>query len=795
MDRVRIAVDDFARGLRACTRNDCIDHPVGIAEGLNGNMVDDSALFSREELLRGNFAPGRQASTLLFAIESRTALLVAQAQRATAPYLTRKAVKERELEFLEAIASGRQFPQQPKIQDIERYAPNWADLVVEIDDRLRCALAFALGEKYRLFRPRVPNIRKILSLDRDEVEQTFQHLYEKPLTSIYVQKIPINQHLRWVIARAASWLEALPTFLVAMILTLPLGSGLLALPIALAEVGPVWGVVLLVVFGLISIVTTAALAEAVARSGTARFGFGYLGQLVADFLGQAGSIFLSATLIIDSFLVLIIFYLGVADTLEGASHLPAELWIIAQFGVGLYYLSRKSHSATVAASFFVGGVNLALVVILPMLALPYIRPAYFTINYAASIGAVPFDASMFHLIFGVLISSYSSHLLVANYGRVILRRDPGARAWIWGCITAIVLATLVSCLWVITLNGSLPAESLASETGTAMTVLAALVGPVANWLGSTFVVLSLGVGCIHLALSLFFLVDERLPTHSKKLPPGRYRFLLCAIPVVLAFLVAEWLSINNLGSFAGLLGYVGVMTLPMIAGVFPVLLLAATRRKGDIVPKLVLKILGHPLVLIATYILFVGSIFLHGAFGFEGLLQQAIILIFGCAALVVTGMMLRQKALARRLVIEVRQDQITKEPPFFSLTAVGKPAPTDARLCYSNGRLQLTSAFGYIFHFDALHSLQFDLPSSLADELKVWVHKITPYWSSEGLPAGLTMKSTRDDLEMRLPDPDGVVVMPMAQKPLLLEINFHPQTTPGRIEELPNKPENERDEP
>lgn len=42
---------------------------------------------TREELLSGGLALGPQASTLLFAIESQTAQLVAHSQRATALYL------------------------------------------------------------------------------------------------------------------------------------------------------------------------------------------------------------------------------------------------------------------------------------------------------------------------------------------------------------------------------------------------------------------------------------------------------------------------------------------------------------------------------------------------------------------------------------------------------------------------------------------------------------------------------------------------------------------------------------
>ena len=49
---------------------------------------DESEFISREELLSGRLPSVRRASLLLFAIESRTAHLVAQSQRAAAMYLT-----------------------------------------------------------------------------------------------------------------------------------------------------------------------------------------------------------------------------------------------------------------------------------------------------------------------------------------------------------------------------------------------------------------------------------------------------------------------------------------------------------------------------------------------------------------------------------------------------------------------------------------------------------------------------------------------------------------------------------
>lgn len=726
----------------------------------------------REELLKGAFASGRRAGALLFAIESRTAHLVAQSQQATALYLTKKAIEERELEFLEAIASGRQLPKPPKIQDLEKFASYWVDLVIEADPSLKAALAFALGEKYAFKVEQIPNIRIALDLDSELVVGAFQRQYNKPLTSIYRLNISRREGFLWGLSRFGSWLEALPPFWVALALTLPLGSGILALPIALAGVGPIIGVGLAIVFGLISALTTTALAESVARSSTASFGLGYLGQLVSEYLGGAGSVFLTVTLAIDSFLVLIIFYLGLADTLEAASNLSAELWIILMFGSVLFFLSRKSLNSTVASTLLASSINLILLVILPFFALPYLQPSNFTYNNILIANANTFNFSMVQLIFGVMISNYSSHLLVGNYGRVILRRDPSARSWIWGCLAAIGIATVVSCLWIIAINGALPANVLASETGTALTALAELGGPIVNWIGSAFVILSLGIGCVHISFGLFFLVDERLPKQSTKHITVRNRFFLCAVPMTIAFLVAEWLSITSQGSFAGLLGFVGVMTLPLIAGVFPVLLLAATRRKGDTVPKIVFKWLGSPIVLLGIYLLFVFSIFLHGLFAFDGKLEQVMILLVGFCVLIMSGIMLHQRALARRAVVELRQDFSKKGTALFNITANGEPALSEVCLDYGENQTLLMAARGQISNFSSLLSIHFHLPITGADELKVWAHKITPSWTSEALPAQGTIQFDGDLRELNLSHSDGQDLLMVQNEPLNVEIHM-----------------------
>jgi len=118
----------------------------------------------------------------------------------------------------------------------------------------------------------------------------------------------------------------------------------------------------------------------------------------------------------NSWLVLIVFYLGIADTLEGRHPLVRRSMDLVPFGVGLYFLSRRSLNSTVASTLVVTTLNVALLVIIPLFALPHVRPAnlaYVKIPFA---GGQPFDPAILTPILGVMLSTYFSHLLVANYG-------------------------------------------------------------------------------------------------------------------------------------------------------------------------------------------------------------------------------------------------------------------------------------------------------------------------------------------------------------------------------------------
>src|SRR5947207_3677049 len=127
-------------------------------------------------------------------------------------------------------------------------------------------------------------------------------------------------------------------------------------------------------------------------------------------------------------------------------------------------------------------------------------------------------------------------------------------------------------------------------------------------------------------------------------------------PLLLIFLLVEWLLVNKLESFSQVVGFVGVIAVSVMAGVFPVLLLLASRRKGENVPGFVLPFLAHPLVVESIYLIAVSILFLHGLFIWQNAFQRVVAILIGVVILAMTYRMVRKATFTHRMVIEVRQD-------------------------------------------------------------------------------------------------------------------------------------------
>jgi hypothetical protein len=182
--------------------------------------------------------------------------------------------------------------------------------------------------------------------------------------------------------------------------------------------------------------------------------------------------------------------------------------------------------------------------------------------------------------------------------------------------------------------------------------------------------------------------------------------------------------------------------------------------------------MGNPIVLGGTYLLFVGCIFVYGLFIFESIVERAVALLVGMVTLAVTIVMLRRGALARRLVVELREDQTLGGTSLIGLTANGQPAAAQVTLVDSGSRPQARAASGQVPIPRELRSATVQLPATGAKELKAWTHKITPEWRSEALPAHLSVRSDGEAKEFDLALGGGQVTLPTSGEACELEITL-----------------------
>jgi amino acid permease len=912
-------------------------------------------------------------------------------------FLTEKTAQERDIDFIEAFTLGHNLPLKPTIQDLERYASQWAGLVPDRAE-MRAAIAHQLAAKYEFTVAMAPGLRAALGLDTQPVQQAYLRLYDMPLESIYTAETTALDRLQWSWNRLGSRLEALPPFwsVFALTLTETVGASILALPIALASIGPLPGIVLLLVFGLANVLTVAYMAETASRSSGIRYGNSFIGQMVSEYLGRTGSVLLSLGVLVLCMFAILAFYIGFATTLTGATGVPSWVWVILLFGIGLYFVTRGSLNATVTLALVIGAINLFMLMVLTFLTVPYITMDNLTFVNLPFSGGHPFDASLLELVFGVICAAFFGHLSVPNSARMVLRQDPSGGALVRGAMAAQVVAIVINSLWVAAVNGAIPPEALANESGTSLIPLAATVGPSVYIFGTIFVVLGLGIVSVHLSLALYNLTREWLPqrqgpaitlprrqgrlrlslpgnpaglpqvslvyqgfvddqawfrldietdfgtqrdevkvtdewdgtqmfacypeletyqghlqlklqvleaepkavrlrlktplewryeagwdrfglsttelltlpeeqsnlinwmlrakhvdltqvatylgqapgethsylaplikqgfvqvlnqettphyrvrtaaTRSRRLPQTlaeaataeqnlcrqsvflerlldallgeRGRFWLGLAPLIVIFLAAQWQLFTGSESFSIPLSFIGVVIVAMLGGIFPVLLLRASRRRGDIVPQVVYPLTGHPVFLIIIFVLSLTGVILHGLFIWEDLIMRGLALVMSIVIIGMTINAWRRGAFTPRFIVELCSSAAPGHPTRLGLTYSGAPLEVGVRLVFADGEVgeqQVKAANYAIPELTPLRSATIQLPARRANEIKVLAYQITLEGNSLALPVTAELDTDGSTRQVHLLETGGQVALQLDHRVSRLTLTLRKQ--------------------
>jgi amino acid permease len=690
---------------------------------------DDAGFgFTREGVLGG--MPARRASTLLFAIENRSALMAARARRAMARFETERTTAEREQLFLGALAEGRTPPAKATIQDIDRHAREWRDLV-PVDPALRAALLGRIGAKYGL-PAQAQGIRAALGADDPVVVAEYERQTGATLDALGTAPLSRRERFRWLRDRISRRIESLPPFWLAYALTLTetVGVGVLALPIAFSGFGPAGATLLLVVFGVLNMLTVAALVEAITRNGNMRYGVAFFGRLIGDYLGRPGNLVAMPVLFILEAVAFCVCLVGFGTTIAGVTGLPVVACAAGLFVVNAVIMWRDSLNVTVALAVALGLVNLTLIVGMSIIALASVGA-----GFAGSGAQLVLDASVLELIFGVGLGAYFGHTSAGHSARVVLARDPSGRHLLAGNVAAMFTAMVIYILFVLAVMATVGAGVLKGYEGTALTLLAERLGPVIDVMGTIYVLLTLGLGSMFVALGLFNQMGELIhgvDSIERRIKAAGHgaEFLVRAAPTAVLFGIVVILLNTGGISFSGVLGLVGTLTVPLLGGVFPMLLLVAARRRGERIPGRFLGALGRPVVA-GT----IGFIFLMGVLAFAlwiwtDPVHRLAALVVSAAIVVLTVVSARRGTFAPRTVVEYRVEPGPPDVGVVSVVSAGRAVPAVVRFRDAGGAREISGPTAIVTSAGRIQSVSVDLPSTVAPELALWLHTITSDGSS-----------------------------------------------------------------
>ena len=669
--------------------------------------------------------PARRASTIVFAIENLTMGLAARSRHALTRYQPAETARDRERQFIDALSGGREAAVRPRIQDIERYAEEWAPMVPDGPD-IRAAILHQLSSRYRLWDGASARVRAAMAADSPGVAASYERQFGAAVASAFVPAVEWRERLRWRMSRLSERLETMPPFWMAFALTLTetVGGGMLALPIAMAGTAIPTALLLLAVFAVVNIVTIAALVEGITRDGRMRYGNGYFGQLVSNRLGAPGRVGIVIAMFAMDSVGLLVALVGFSTVLADQTGLSALVWVAALALVCIYVIRRENLNGTIAAALAIGIVLLVLASGMIVLGLFHFDPA----NLSRS--AAPSSVSVVGLIFGVLLYVYFGHTSAGNAARQVLRRDPSGRTLLWGNLAAMAVAAVIYSLFVLAVNGSVPAARLATESGTAVTPLAEVAGPAVAVMGTLYVILSLGLGAAFMSLGLFLQTRETLGVRIRPLGV-RLRWLLAALPTIAIAVIVEVLLFFGAVTFTEPLSLIGALVLPLLAGIFPMLILAAARHSGERVPGISFRALGNPLVVALVIALYLGAVVANALFIWTDPVQQAVAAAAAVAMVVLIVVSVLRHSFRPRTVVELRAD----EPP-------GAGAVVSV---VSDGR-QFSSST--IRDLAAAREITLELPPDRPAELYVWAHRPTRDGDDEPLSVNKTLDG--DEVTLRL---------------------------------------------
>jgi len=224
---------------------------------------------------------------------------------------------------------------------------------------------------------------------------------------------------------------------------------------------------------------------------------------------------------------------------------------------------------------------------------------------------------------------------------------------------------------------------------------------------------------------------------------------------------------------------VGTITLPLLGGLFPMLLLVASRQRGERLPGRVIGALGWRVTAVLIGALYLASLIAFGLWIWHEPLERLAALATAGAMIALALVTWRRGAFAPRTVVEYR---VEAGPPAYgvlSLLSGGRPLSAEIGLGETTGDRSLTAAEAIINAPNRLRTITIALPARAARELELWIHAISPDGTSTPAASALELASDGQVQALSVDGrTDAPLVVPGTGEAVLLTIS--PSSVPAQ---------------
>jgi hypothetical protein len=479
------------------------------------------------------------------------------------------------------LATGAGEARPPQLVDLERHLGAWAKLVPG-EAAARRELAVLLAARHPKGLADAAGVRGAVGVEG-------------------AARAGLVVRLRLRAAAAGRRAEAIPTVWLVALLTVGIcfPAAVLGLPTAAATIGALPALAVLAVVGTLMTLSMAAEAEAIVRSRPFRAGGMFLGKLTDDFLGTHASAVATLIAVARTALSVLGGYIGLTLTLTTLTGVPRELWSTVTLALVAVMLLRGGLKITVDAGALVGLVGVVLSLAIAAIAIGSVDVERVTRTNVPGLGGDASAAAAFGPIVGMVLIYFIGNAYVIQVAQRTLPRDEGGGDVVRGIALGTAVLVVLAALFLVPVTGAVPAGDLAGEQGTALGPLADVAGPAVTVLGTAASILLLGLCIERASLALFKFTGERLRTAGV-----RRRVVLCSLGPLAMCAVGEVLIAVGDVSFNDVMGLSGVISNVVVTGVVPMLLVAGSRRLGELEPARTIGALGGAPVVTALTVLY-----------------------------------------------------------------------------------------------------------------------------------------------------------------------------------------------